>query len=178
MKTGNHGRVMAALMSLFCVPAPALTVHGGSVNFRADVVDAPCSVALESRELQVDLGQVRSNQFGAMGSYSGITPFTLVLENCSASVSTQVGVGFSGVADGKDPLILAAGKGSNAAHGIGIGIFDHRGDLIPINTEAFSPVALQEGENRLQFFARYRSTARQVTAGDASAVASFNLTYQ
>ncbi|QFH71693.1 fimbrial protein [Enterobacter sp. E76] len=150
----------------------------GDVRFYGQVVNAACSVAVDSRDQIVDMGQVRSNRFRTLGEWQDPHPFHIRLEDCSTNVSQSVGVMFSGEADGKDPLVFQTGYGAGAATGVGIGISDATGQLLMPNIAPirFSPI--QEGETVLHYIARYRATSRTVSAGDASAQVWFSLFYQ
>ncbi|MDA3131344.1 fimbrial protein [Atlantibacter subterranea] len=162
--------------------AQAKTDYGGfrdgDVRFYGQVVNAACSVALESRNQVVEMGQVRSNRFRSIGEWQDPHPFRIKLEDCSTNVSQSVGVMFSGETDGKDPLVFQAGFGAGAAEGVGIGISDATGQLLAPNLAPTRYTALQEGETVLSYIARYRATRRDVKAGDASAQVWFSLFYQ
>jgi fimbrial protein len=155
-----------------------ITVDGGKVNFSGAITTSACAVDTGSDGQIVQMGQVKSNRFNALGEYSDPVSFNIQLNDCDTSVSNQVGIIFQGVSDGKDPLVLSAGSGLNAATGIGIGIFDALGQLQPLNTQPRNYSALQNGQTILHFIARYKSTSRSVTAGNANAQAWFTLEYQ
>lgn len=156
---------------------PYVNIHGGDVHFYGRVVSAACSVNADSRDQSVQMGQVRSNQFRALGDWEDPQPFHITLEDCSTAISQTVGVLFSGESDGKDPQVFRAGYGAGAAHGVGIGIFDAAGNLLAPDTAPpwFAP--LQEGDTVLNFTARYRATDRIVQAGQASSQVWFNVIY-
>ncbi|EJC2626083.1 MULTISPECIES: fimbrial protein [Serratia] len=153
-------------------------IDGGMVHLRGALTEAACSVSTESAHQIIDMGQFRSNQFGDLGSFASPVEFNIRLTECSTAVSNTVGVAFYGVTDGKDPQVLKAGEGENAATGVGLALFDRNGDIIPPNTPPRTGMALHEGENILRFMARYRATSRQVVAGNADASTWFALTYQ
>ena len=159
---GNHHRV---------------TVKGGDVHFSGAVEAAPCVVSQESADQKVEMGQVRTSDFSSLGSWSDPVEFTINLKECDTTIAQQVGVTFRGVTDGKDPTVLMAGQGAGSAEGIGLGIFDSRGVQVIPNTRPQTFTMLEDGENVLYFRARYRSTSRTVTGGDASAQTWFTLTY-
>lgn len=153
-------------------------IDGGMVHLRGALTEAACSVSIENIHQVVDMGQFRSNQFGDLGSFASPVEFNIRLTECSTAVSNTVGVTFFGVTDGKDPQVLKAGEGENAATGVGLALFDDNGDIIPPNTPPRVGMALHENENILRFMARYRATARQVVAGNADVSTWFALTYQ
>lgn len=153
-------------------------IFSGDVRFYGQVVNAACSVSADSRNLVVQMGQVRSNQFISTGDWEDPQTFQIKLEDCDTSISQNAGVLFTGESDNKDPLVFRAGYGASAAIGIGIGIFDAKGNLLAPNTSPpwFAP--LNEGETVMNYTARYRSTDRTVKAGSADAQLWFNVVYQ
>ncbi|QHS50176.1 fimbrial protein (plasmid) [Klebsiella michiganensis] len=155
-----------------------VVTDGGITHFRGVLTAEACSVSTDSRSQTVNMGQLRSNQFSGVGSQTSPVGFSIRLTECSTAVSDQVGVTFSGITDGKDPLVLKAGEGMNAATGVGLALFDDQGEIIIPNTQPLVWSRLHEGDNSLRFHARYRATSRQVTGGNADAFTSFTLTYQ
>ncbi|WP_017891205.1 fimbrial protein [Serratia sp. S4] len=153
-------------------------IDGGRVHLRGVLTAAACSVSTESANQVIDMGPLSSNQFGDLGSYAPPIEFIIRLTECSTAVSNTVGITFFGVTDGKDPQVLKAGEGENAASGVGLALFDYKGDIILPNTAPLSWANLHEGENILRFMARYRATSRQVVGGNADASTWFALTYQ
>lgn len=155
-----------------------VVIDGGITHFRGSLTAEACTVATDSQNQTVDMGQLRSNQFSGVGSLTSPVGFSIRLTECSTAVSDQVGVTFFGVTDGKDPLVLKAGEGVNAATGVGLALFDEQGQIIAPNTQPRIWSRLHEGDNSLRFHARYRATSRQVTGGNADAFTWFALTYQ
>lgn len=155
-----------------------VVIDGGITHFRGSLTAEACTVATDSRYQTVDMGQLRSNQFSGVGSMASPVGFSIRLTECSTAVSDLVGVTFTGVTDGKDPQVLKAGEGVNAATGVGLALFDEQGQIIVPNTLPRVWGRLHEGDNNLRFHARYRATSREVTGGNADALAWFALTYQ
>lgn len=155
-----------------------VVIDGGITHFRGVLTAEACTVSTDSRSLTVNMGQLRSNQFSGVGSLTSPVGFSIYLTECSTAVSDQVGVTFSGVTDGKDPLALKAGEGINAATGVGLALFDEHGQIIAPNTQPLAWNRLHEGDNSLRFHARYRATSLQVTGGNADAFTWFTLIYQ
>lgn len=157
--------------------ADSLTLPGGVVHFSGMVTDGACAVARDSEDNNVTMGQVKNSSFKELGDWADPVSFSIVLIDCSAAVSQQVGVMMSGVADGKDPLVFRAGTGANAATGIGIGVFDSSDSLIIPNARPRHFTTIQNGTVVIPLTAKYRSTSRTVKAGDAGAVVYFSLLY-
>ncbi|WP_409231233.1 fimbrial protein [Serratia bockelmannii] len=155
-----------------------VVIDGGIAHFRGVLTAEACTVSTDSRSQTVNMGQLRSNQFSGVGSLTSPVGFSIRLTECSTAVSDQVGVTFFGVTDGKDPQVLKAGEGVNAATGVGLALFDEQGQIIVPNMQPRVWSRLHEGDNSLRFHARYRATSRQVTGGNADAFTWFALTYQ
>lgn len=153
-------------------------IDGGQVKLRGAITAAGCSVSTGSANQIIDMGEVRSNQFSGVGSYSAPVPFSIALTGCSRAIYHTVGVSFWGVTDGKDPLVLRAADAADISPGVGLALFDYRDQLMVPNSPPEHAVYIRDGETRLQFLARYRATSRQVTGGAADTWAWFALTYQ
>ncbi|HFK7187095.1 fimbrial protein [Serratia odorifera] len=153
-------------------------IDGGQVKLRGAITAAACSVSTGSEAQIVEMGDVRSNQFSGLGSYSPPVAFSIDLTGCNRAIYHAVGVSFWGVTDGKDPLVLKAGNGAQGGPGIGLALFDDHGDLMVPNAPPSRLAMINDRETRLHFSARYRATSRQVTGGEANSWAWFALTYQ
>ncbi len=80
-----------------------VTLPGGSMRFQGLIMASSCRVEAGDRQMTVNLGQISSNRFHAVGEDSNPIPFAIHLQDCSTAVSQHVGVTFHGVADGKTP---------------------------------------------------------------------------
>ncbi|MDX6020478.1 fimbrial protein [Scandinavium sp. V105_16] len=179
MMIGNLMRYVF-LLPLLCgggAIAHTVILPGGTVHMTGSVIGGACAVSTESEDKKVLMGQVRNNQFKELGSWADPVAFSLELVNCDTKISQQVGMIFTGVLDGKDPLVFHAGEGPEAAKGVGIGIFDSSGSLIVPETKAQHLTLLQNGTVTVPLMAKYRATDRIVEGGDASAVVYFSLYY-
>lgn len=94
------------------------------MRFQGLIMASSCRVEAGDRQMTVNLGQISSNRFHAVGEDSNPIPFAIHLQDCSTAVSQHVGVTFHGVADGKNPDVLSVGEGPGIASGIGIALFD------------------------------------------------------
>lgn len=152
-------------------------IEGGIVHLKGALTAATCVVANESRNLTVDMGQIRSNQFNGTGSYAPAVPFYIHLTECNTTANRHVGMTFWGATDNRDPQIIKVTDSVNAAQGVGVAIFDNSGNALVPNTETARWIPIFDGDNRLQFLARYRATQPEVTGGQADVTAWFTLTY-
>lgn len=179
----RHSTIITAALLLFSTVALAgnrhhVIINGGQVKLRGAITAPACSVNTRSGNQIVEMGEVRSNQFKGLGSYSPPVAFSIDLTGCSRATYHTVGVSFWGVTDGKDPLVLKAGTGTHEGPGIGLALFDADDDLLVPNAPPSHLTLIRDRETTLRFSARYRATSRQVTGGEADAWAWFALTYQ
>lgn len=80
--------------------------------------------------------------------------------------------------DNCDTSVLALTKGTGTATGVGIQLSDVNRVVIPLFTDSPKFSLKPNMDNKLDFVARYISTASAVTAGTANSVATFSLNYQ
>lgn len=161
--------------------ADTVSVNGGTVHFKGELVNAACAVSTESSDQVVKLGQYRTASFAKVGDTSAQIPFTIVLNDCDSTVATSASVAFTGQTDATDPTILAVSSGDNTttASGVGIEILDSASKVLTPDGSTFSTAhALTDGTNTLPFTARYKATAATATAGQANADATFVMKYE
>ncbi|CNG95563.1 putative mannose-resistant/Proteus-like fimbrial protein [Yersinia thracica] len=157
----------------------AAEVAGGTINFNGSVVTTACAVSSNSANINVEMGQVRTAALSAAASEaSTMKKFSIVLEDCDSTVSKDVAVTFSGIPNNDDPTSLAVGSngGTGTAQNVAVRLYSELGTVIKLG-EASSAVALRDGLNTLIFGAKYYSPTGGATAGDASTVATYTLTY-
>ncbi|SNY61491.1 fimbrial protein [Enterobacter sp. CC120223-11] len=170
-----------SLFSLLCSTAAvqAAEVSGGTVNFHGSVVTTACAISSNSADINVDLGEIRAANLKTAGSEAATAKnFSIVLQGCDSKTSTGVAITFSGSADSNDPTSLAVGAngGASTAQNVAIRLFDENGAQVKLGV-ASGVTTLRDGDNTLNFSAKYYSSKGNATAGDASAVATYTLTY-
>ncbi|MGT8857853.1 fimbrial protein [Enterobacter sp. 186315] len=170
--------------------ALAASTSGGTVNFSGKVVTSACAISAGSANIDVDMGEVRTATLAAAGSEASTAKaFAITLEECeiadtSASTETNpiaattVAVTFTGTPDNADANSLAVGAngGANSAQHVAIRLYDEQGNVVKLGEPA-AAIPLRKGENTLNFSAKYYSPEGNATAGDASAVATYTVTY-
>ncbi len=129
------------------------TLPGGNMQFQGVIIAETCRIEAGDKQMTVNMGQISSNRFHAVGEDSAPVPFVIHLRECSTVVSERVGVAFHA-------------------------LFDDEGNLVPINRPPANWKRLYSGSTSLHFIAKYRATGRRVTGGIANAQAWFSLTYQ
>jgi major type 1 subunit fimbrin (pilin) len=168
------------------IASAAVTVEGGRVDFKGELVVAACAVDVSSVDQTINLGQVRTAALDKVGATSAAADFSINLTDCDPSVTTStetpgvpgtVAVGFYGVQkDGYGEPALAI-TGAGAASGIAIVIKDKTGKAVALDGKAGEKNTLQSGVHSLPFQASYVRTG-DLTAGTANATATFSLTYE
>lgn len=193
MKAYLNNKTLLALGVAALLPAGsslAVTASGGTVNFSGSVVTSACAISANSANIDVDLGEVRTATLAAAGSEASTAKaFTITLEDCEIAdtsagteedpiPATTVAVTFTGTPDSTDADGLAVGSnGSSAsAQNVAIRLYDEQGNVVRLG-ESAAPVELRSGSNTLNFSAKYYSPQGNATAGDASAVATYTVTY-
>ncbi|TFB26480.1 type 1 fimbrial protein [Lelliottia nimipressuralis] len=170
--------------------AMAATTSGGTVNFSGKVVTSACAISAGSANIDVDMGEVRTATLAAAGSEASTAKaFAITLEDCeiadtSASTdenpiaATTVAVTFTGTPDTSDANSLAVGANGSAssAQHVAIRLYDEQGNVVKLGEPA-AAIPLRKGANTLNFSAKYYSPQGGATAGDASAVATYTVTY-
>lgn len=68
-----------------------VTLPGGSMRFQGLIMASSCRVEAGDRQMTVNLGQISSNRFHAVGEDSNPIPFAIHLQDCSTAVSQHVG---------------------------------------------------------------------------------------
>ncbi|EKS6888719.1 type 1 fimbrial protein [Enterobacter bugandensis] len=151
---------------------------GGKISFSGSIIDAACSVAPESEDQAISLGQITSSQLGNGGTNDGKSKprnFEIKLENCTTTTKNSVTTTFTGSPSAYDSDSLGV---TGSGGGVSIVLTDGSGTKIALGKET-APTMLADGNNTLRFAAYVEGggTSATITEGDFSAVAGFTLTY-
>ena len=183
MKLSNIASTVIATLALVAGAAHAedpvapVSVNGGTVHFKGELVNAACSVNTDSSEQTVNLGQYRTAKFTKVGDTTSNIPFTIELNDCDPAVAKTAAVAFTGQIDATDKTLLAVSSGNNdnSAKGVGIEILDSKSSTLTPDGATFSAAQnLIEGTNT----ARYKATAATTAPGQANADATFVMKYE
>ncbi|WP_337263549.1 MULTISPECIES: fimbrial protein [unclassified Serratia (in: enterobacteria)] len=148
----------------------------GTITFTGDIIDAPCSVAPESADQTVKMGQISSRVLANQGK-SNSQPFSIQLKDCDITTKKSVKVAFTGqTAQGNNDLLGLVGS----ATGAGIQLIDGAGKKVALNGTPSDATNLLTGDNTLQFAAYLQGSTASgaVEPGDFTSVANFTLAYQ
>ena len=147
-------------------------------SLTGQLVNGACTVATDSQNLRVQMGQYRTNAFSGTGSFASTSvPFSLRLTSCSSDVYDHVGIAFAGVTPAEDPQVFLASGDASAASGIGLALFDQRQRQIIPNALPlhYAPIITQE--MTFHFTARYRAVSENITPGTLRSDVWFTLVY-
>ena len=193
MKAQFNNKTLLAIAIAALLPAGtalAAGTSGGTVNFSGKVVTSACAISAGSANIDVDMGEVRTATLKTAGSEASTAKaFAITLEDCeiadtSASTAenpiaaTTVAVTFTGTPDTSDvnSLSVGANGSANSAQNVAIRLYDEQGNVVNLGEPA-AAIPLRKGANTLNFSAKYYSPKGGATAGDASAVATYTVTY-
>lgn len=189
MKLNKISSAFIISMGLAAFNAQAEDVGNGSVTFKGNIIDAPCSIHPESVNQEVELGQIASASLKGGGKS---TPrfFNIKLENCSLemedtetpgnqgreTVANTVSIMFGGPEANTAKDLLAI---SGDAKGAGVAIENMLGERVVLG-ETASAQTLVAGENTLQLSAYLMGLGDDtaIAAGSFRAVTNFTLVYQ
>jgi len=162
-------------MGLFSMgTAQAADQGGGTVTFSGSLIEAPCSVDPDSKDLNVPMGQVTTAALKSQGTAAPVR-FEIKLNDCQ-NMTQKVKVKFTGIADSKDPKLLGLQDGT--AEGAGIKLMNDNGSQIDLNTGLSSEVSLTPTTIiSLQAALKGSGTDAELKAGDFTSVANFALQY-
>ncbi|MEL4013835.1 fimbrial protein [Dryocola clanedunensis] len=147
----------------------------GTVNFTGEITDTACTVDIGANNtMTVDLGKVARTAFTGVGSKASATKFVLKLKDCPTGLNLAR-VKFDGTGYDGDDSVLKLTQDLGAAQGVAIELSDPAAKL-PLFTPS-TAYALVEGDNALNFYARYVQMAQTVVSGPANASATFTLNY-
>ncbi|MGQ5757054.1 fimbrial protein [Serratia sp. IR-2025] len=170
-------KIMLATVLAFGVSslANAADQGHGKVTFTGSIIDAPCSIAPESADQTVEMGQI-SNVALKNGGKSAPRQFDIKLEQCDTSTLKTVTTTFDGKAAAANPDLLGI---IGTASGASIAITDMASNPIKLGT-ATAPQTLNDSNNTLRFAAYLQGDGASATVvpGDFTAVADFKLAYQ
>ncbi|MDC9751957.1 fimbrial protein [Proteus mirabilis] len=148
----------------------------GTIDFTGEIIDNACELAAGSDALKVNLGKVSKTALPSAGVTAAATKFTIKLINCPATVSTA-SVKFDAKSYSGDDTVIALKQESGVATGVGIQITDDANTVVPLFTASKNYPLKEDGENNLDFIARYIAKTDSVTAGLANANATFTINY-
>ncbi|HGK4757614.1 fimbrial protein [Enterobacter cloacae] len=163
------------------------TVVGGDLHLQGVIEEGACIASVNSKDMSVDMGLYRANDFRQTGSTSDLhIQFTLSLTSCNPEMLKKVSVQFDGESDPNDPdlFLVSTGdrrpigiSGYDKLSGIGLVISDTEGFIYKPDTA--HKINLHDSKEGLivPFIAYYKSTERAVQPGELYSDVLFNVSY-
>ncbi|MBC5850906.1 MULTISPECIES: fimbrial protein [Vibrio] len=175
-KTIIASAILMMSASVFAADAPVDHGHG-VINFVGSIVDAPCSIAPESVDQTIQMGQI-SNVLLEKNGETPLRPIEVHLESCSLETAKAATMTFTGNGDAvmtKSLAIQGSGKGAAIAL-----VNMHDSSSIELGTKT-KGISLIEGENILNFGAKLVGTVKEgekAVPGEFTATANFMISYE
>lgn len=146
----------------------------GTVHFKGEIIDAPCSISPETADQTVDLGQIASAQLENKGKSTPV-PFTIELQNCKIDEGqTTVTATWSGTADSHNSSAWGI---TGSASGASIMLRDASEKDIVLGQET-SPTTLAADSTTIAMSAYLQGNGENVVPGTFTGVADFVMNYQ
>lgn len=155
---------------------PADQGHG-VIKFVGAIVDAPCSIAPESVDQTIQMGQIANSLLEHQGE-GPLRPFEIQLKGCSLDTAKTASITFNGIADDSEKKHLSL---NGIAKGAAIAMVSQRdGSEVVLGTPT-KVLSLVDGDNHLKFGAKLVSNLKngeKATPGEFTATSDFIMTYQ
>lgn len=171
MATATMGSAMAA--------AQDITVNGGTIYFKGNVVDAACSVVAgnDGDGQTVSLDQARTTKLSAPGMLANQKQdFHIDLKDCDPTVSQNAAVIFNAQEDTTVAGAMANTAGAGSATNVALQLFGPDGKKLLIGAES-SSVVIDTATVRIPLSVDYVATVGAATPGDVAATATFKIHY-
>lgn len=158
-------------------PSGPASQGNGVIKFVGAIIDAPCSIAPESVDQTIQMGQISNNVLERQGE-GPIRPFEIHLEGCSIATAKTASVTFNGIAADTDKKHLAI---NGFAKGAAIAMVSQlAGDEVVLGQKV-NAGSLINGDNHLKFGAKLVSNLKgdeKATPGEFTATSDFIMNYQ
>ncbi len=143
---------------------------------RGSIIETACNIDMNSRDQTVDFGVVPVGEILRNG-HSHIIPFTIKLVNCTLKkINSKDGEwkGFNVTFDGqyKNELFI---NHSNSI-GVGVALYDNKFNRA-IPGVSFSPYALKNGSNDIEYYLSLEVDGEKVKAGDFNTSIKYKIDY-
>lgn len=145
----------------------------GTVHFKGEIIDAPCSIAPESSDQTVDLGQVSNSALANSGTSQPVA-FSIDLQDCDISTYKTVTAVWSGTPDVNMPTAWGI---SGVASGAAIVLRDASEKDVEMGKET-APTTLTSGDTTIAMSAFLKGDGQTVVPGAFTGAADFVLSYQ
>ncbi|HDZ8965062.1 type 1 fimbrial protein (plasmid) [Aeromonas sp. BC14] len=149
----------------------------GVIKFVGAIIDAPCSIAPESVDQTIQMGQIANSMLENQGE-GPLRPFEIHLEGCSIDTAKTATITFNGIPDDTEKKHLAINGFAKGAAIAMVSQLDGSDVILGTPTKAMSLVS---GDNHLKFGAKLVSNVKsgeKATPGEFTATSDFIMSYQ
>ena len=186
MHMGTKSLLAAALVTFISSSAFAADQGTGKIKFKGVIIDAPCSIAPDSVDKEVDLGEITTAVINA-NKKSNPVAVDINLENCQLddpgddtdTPITKVDVTFSSTATDATDTSLMSNTYASGAQNVGVRLLDNAETNITLGSA--NELALLAGSTTqtLHFKARMEVlSGKTATPGQVEATANYMLAYK
>ena len=185
MYMGKKLLLAAAMAAIVSGSAFADDQGSGKIKFKGVVIDAPCSIAPDSVDKEVDLGEVTTAVINA-NKKSTPVPVDINLENCqldaadeTATPVTKVDVTFSSTATDATDTSLMSNTYAGGAQNVGVRLLDNAESPITLGTAQTVDLSAGSTTQTLHFKAQMEVVdGKTATAGQVESTANYVLLYK
>lgn len=149
-----------------------------TIQFTGKIENDTCVLdSNASAQLNVDMGTITTATFKNTLT-STERPFSITLTGCNPDTFTGMYVLFNGdLHNGQDDVVTVGG--TSPAENVGLQILQDGTELKLDGSAGTDVHTITNGENTLNFTARYKADSRDdVSGGDANALVNFTMMYQ
>lgn len=186
MYMGKKLLLAVAMATIVSGSAFAADQGSGKIKFKGVVIDAPCSIAPDSVDKEVDLGEVTTDVINA-NKKSTAVPVEINLENCQLddpadetdTPITKVDVTFTSSATDATDTSLMTNTYANGAQNVGVRLLDNAEANITLGEASEVDLLAGSTTQTLHFKALMEVLAgKTATAGQVEATANYVLAYK
>jgi len=186
MFTGKKVLLAVAMATLISGSALAAEQGSGKIKFKGVVIDAPCSIAPDSVDKEVDLGEITTAVINANKKSSPVA-VDINLENCQLddpgdetdTPITKVDVTFTSSATDTTDTSLMTNTYASGAQNVGVRLLDNAEGNITLGQQQELDLLAGSTTQTLHFKAVMEvPTGKTATAGQVEATANYVLMYK
>ena len=186
MHAGKKALLAVAMATIVSGSAFAADQGSGKIKFKGVVIDAPCSIAPDSVDKEVDLGEVTTAVINANKKSTPVA-VDINLQNCvlsdpddeTATPITKVEVTFSSTATYASDTSLLSNTYASGAENVGVRLLDNDEANMTLGSAKTVDLLPNSDTQTLHFKARMEvPTGTTATAGQVEANANYVLMYK
>ena len=175
MRNISKTLLAVALGSFISGNALASDQGSGKITFKGVIIDAPCNIAPDSIDKEIELGQ-----------FTTAVPVDINLENCqldaadeTATPVTKVDVTFSSTATDATDTSLMSNTYAGGAQNVGVRLLDNAESPITLGTAQTVDLSAGSTTQTLHFKAQMEVVdGKTATAGQVESTANYILLYK